>query len=490
MRWSVPTVAAADAVPGWSSAPVGGTACCGLFSWPAWVGASPSTRPTVSGSPTDRRATDHEVPVPPVRVHDVVADPRQRSAGGTVPQRQDRTRPPDPELALDDWLASVGASAARAVEAPAALLGEHLPLLADAAINGRRPDSFELDAVHELGRRAAAQGVSARRAVDLYLSAAWRLWRQLPVVVRSSDPEKVRRAAEAVLRVLDDAIGGPVGGHQAERRAMIRQEETLRVEFVDDLLRGDADVSRMVERAEPFGIDLGKPHQVALVAPRDGNGAVDRVAIALERAVVERFGDREVLVATKDGRVVVVVPGAPVPAGGLPQGLDVGTAIQQDLHRRQLPGRWRVAAGRAFPGAYGVARSYEEALESLTFADRLGLDTDVVHARDLLVYRVLGRDQAAIVDLVRDVLTPLDQMRGGAEVLLETLREYFNAGEVATEAARRLHVSVRTVTYRLARVAQLTGHRVSEPDQRIALHAAVLGAPVLAWPASPLPAEP
>jgi len=106
------------------------------------------------------------------------------------------------------------------------------------------------------------------------------------------------------------------------------------------------------------------------------------------------------------------------------------------------------------------------------------------------VYRVLGRDQAAIVDLVRDVLAPLDQARGGAEVLLETLREYFNAGEVATEAARRLHVSVRTVTYRLARVAELTGHRVADPDQRFALHAAVLGARLLEWPAKRLPVEP
>ncbi len=398
-------------------------------------------------------------------------------------------RPATPSAA-DDWLASVAASAANACKAPVELLGGYLPMLADAAINGRRPDASELDAVRELGRRAAAQGVGARRAVDLYLSAAWRLWRQLPVVVRSSDPEKVRRAAEAVLRVLDDAVGVLVDGHQAERRDMIRHEETQRAEFVDDLLRGDADVSRLVERAEPFGIDLGKPHHVALVAPCDGDGAAERAATALERAVVERFGDREVLVATKDGRVVVVLPGGSAPAFALPKGVEVGAALQQELRRRELAGRWRVAAGRAFPGAYGVARSYEEALEALTFADRLGLDTDVVHARDLLVYRVLGRDQAAIVDLVRDVLTPLDQLRGGAEVLLETLREYFNAGEVATEAARRLHVSVRTVTYRLARVAQLTGYSVSRPDQRISLHAAVLGARLLDWPATPLAPEP
>jgi sugar diacid utilization regulator len=382
--------------------------------------------------------------------------------------------------ASDEWLTAVATSAAAAGHAPADLLGDYLPLLADAAINGRRPDAWELDAVRELGRRAATQGVGARQAVDLYLSAAWRLWRQLPVVVRSSDPEKVRRAAEAVLRVLDDAIGVLVDGHQAERRDMIRHEEAQRAEFVDDLLRGDADVSRLVEQAQPFGIDLGTSHRVALVARRDGGGAADRAATVLERAVVERFGDREVLVAPKDGRVVVVVPG---------EGDDLGAALRQAMDRGKLDGRWRIAAGRAFPGAYGVARSYEEALEASTFADRLGLDSEVVHARDLLVYRVLGRDQAAIVDLVHDVLTPLEQVRGGAGVLLTTLQAYFDAGEVATEAARRLHVSVRTVTYRLARVAALSGYSVSRPDQRFSLHAAVLGARLLEWPAKRLPVD-
>ncbi|SHN60788.1 transcriptional regulator, CdaR family [Geodermatophilus obscurus] len=408
----------------------------------------------------------------------------------TRSQPDPRSGRPAAPSADDDWLAPVGASAAAACKAPVELLGGYLPLLADAAINGRRPDSFELDAVRELGRRAAAQGVGARRAVELYLSAAWRLWRQLPVVVRSSDPEKVRRSAEAVLRVLDDAVGVLVDGHQAERREMIRHEEAQRAEFVDDLLRGDADVSWLVERAEPFGLDLGKHHHVVLVDSRDPNGAAERAAPALERAVVERFGDREVLVATKDGRVVVIVPGRSAPAFARTPGDDVGIVLHEDLRRLRVAGSWRVAAGRAFPGAYGIPRSYEEAREALVFADRLGLDTDVVHARDLLVYRVLGRDQAAILDLVRDVLSPLDQVRGGAEVLLETLREYFNAGEVATEAARRLHVSVRTVTYRLARVAQLTGYSVSRPDQRFSLHAAVLGARLLDWPATPLPSEP
>jgi DNA-binding PucR family transcriptional regulator len=136
-----------------------------------------------------------------------------------------------------------------------------------------------------------------------------------------------------------------------------------------------------------------------------------------------------------------------------------------------------------------VARSYEEAREALRFADRLRLGEVVVDAADMLIYRVLIRDQAAIVDLVEAVLTPLQQVRGGAEPLLKTLETYFATGEVATEAARRLHMSVRTVTYRLAKVKTLTGYDPADPAQRFTLHAAVLGARLLDWPSHPLPAD-
>ncbi len=67
---------------------------------------------------------------------------------------------------------------------------------------------------------------------------------------------------------------------------------------------------------------------------------------------------------------------------------------------------------------------------------------------------------------------------------------YFAVGDAATEAARRLQVSVRTVTYRLARVAQLTGHQVSDHGQRFTLHTAVLRARLLDWPGRPLPSDP
>ena len=389
----------------------------------------------------------------------------------------------------DDWLSVVARTAAADAKAPIELLGEYLTILADAALSGRRPQGRELSAVRRLGQRAAEQGVDANQAVDLYLSAAWRLWQEIPTVVRSRDRDKVRTAAEAVLRVVNDAVEVLVEGHQDARRQMIRQEESARREFVDDLLRGDADVSRLVERAEPFGLDLGRNHQVLLGAPVNSPASLDRAAVVMERIIVDRFGDRDVLVATKDGLLVMLIPGE---LRDVVSGSDVSDPAgfaHARLSQHAKHDRWQVAAGRPYPGAYGIARSYEEAREALLLVRRLHLNENAVQARDLLVYRVLGRDQAALVDLVQALLEPLTQSRGGAEPLLQTLETYFATGAVATETARRLHMSVRTVTYRIAKVKNLTGHDPADPTQRLALHMAVVGARLLDWPASELPRQ-
>jgi DNA-binding PucR family transcriptional regulator len=136
---------------------------------------------------------------------------------------------------------------------------------------------------------------------------------------------------------------------------------------------------------------------------------------------------------------------------------------------------------------YGIARSYEEARDALIMAGRLHMTDPVVKAHDLLVFRVLLRDQPAIVDLVVAVLSPLILARGGAQPLLDTMEVYFSTGAVATETAKRLHVSVRTVTYRLERIRTLIGYDPADPGHRFTLQAAVLGARALEWPAKPLP---
>ena len=334
-------------------------------------------------------------------------------------------------------------------------------------------DDKDFEDIRRAGSQAAEQGLPARGAVDLYLASAAQAWSTLP----PTHHKNAQAAAQALLDGIRAAVPVLVENYQNAGQQLIRQEETARSEFIDDLLRGDADAAGIVQRAEPFGIDLTVSHQVVLAGPRSDAQLEDRDETILEREVIKRFGDRDVLVTTKGGYLIALVP-----AGTAATDIDeparlVHTALSRTSTRKP----WRVAVGRPYPGAYGVARSYEQAREAITLAERLHPDDDMVPTRDLLIYRVLGRDRVALADLVETVLTPLTHARGGAGPLVDTLEAYFDAGEVATQAARRLHVSVRTVTYRLAKIADLTGYDATIPAQRLTLQACVVGARLLPW---------
>jgi hypothetical protein len=281
-----------------------------------------------------------------------------------------------------------------------------LSMLAKAAISGQAPGRVENQAVRRQGRRAAEEGVAVGRGVDLYLSAARRVWAEVPAVIRRRDNTAVRAAAAAVLRAVDEAVAAFAEGHSEAGRELVRREESLRRDLVDDLLRGDAHLSRLVERAEPFGLDLTRAHQVALAQPARRLPSIAAATSALERVVLDRFGDRDVLVATKEGLVVVLAlaeaTGAPDTSMGPATTGSLGKTVHDELSRLRRGSPWRIAVGRAHPGAYGISRSYEEAREGLTMAARMHLDSPIVEARDLLTYRVLARDLPALTDLVYD----------------------------------------------------------------------------------------
>ena len=161
-------------------------------------------------------------------------------------------------------------------------------------------------------------------------------------------------------------------------------------------------------------------------------------------------------------------------------------SIDYCLANRINTGTGQVAIGRSRPGVVGIGHSYEEALNALDVAQRMGFDEPLLRAADLLVFPVLARDRQALVDLVGNTLGPLEQARGGARPLLETLAAYFDTGCVAAETARRLSLSVRALTYRLARVHAMTDYDPTDPVHRYTLQTAVIGARLLDWPSRPL----
>jgi DNA-binding PucR family transcriptional regulator len=143
-----------------------------------------------------------------------------------------------------------------------------------------------------------------------------------------------------------------------------------------------------------------------------------------------------------------------------------------------------MGVGLPHQGPNGVRLSFEQAQEALQLGSRLPGDERVIDAADLLVQRVLIRDEEAMLELVDAVLTPLLQARGGPEPLLRTLEAYFQQGGNASSSARSLHLSVRALTYRLEKIAELTGRDPADPAQRFELQTAVLGARLLGWPAT------
>jgi sugar diacid utilization regulator len=390
-----------------------------------------------------------------------------------------------------DLAAITRAASREAGGVPAGLLGGYLPAVLDAASSGRRLSAAELAEYARSGEEAAEGGVALRGLVDLYLSATWRLWRELPGDTGSL--AALRAAGLAVLRAADDAVAAAAGGFERGYLSVARREEAERREFFEDLLSGRGGVADLLDRGERLGLRLAGPHQVML-AGSDGRGdAGSPAGTHIDAVVAEAAAPASSLVLSRRGRLVVIVGSADGEEAGmvaraLARALGSGAGGAAEAGGPGPP-PWRIAVGRSYPGPSGVVRSYDEAEDAFDVAQRLGLADPVVSAADLLIYQVLLRDRAAITDLVRTLLTPLARARGGAGPLLATLAAYYARGGVAAAAARDLHLSVRTVTYRLARVRELTGRDPARPGDALALQVAVIGARVLDWPATGLERE-
>lgn len=372
------------------------------------------------------------------------------------------------------------------------LLGDYLASLLAVAAAARRYSAAEKDTCRRVGAQAAQTGVALPALVDLYMTASRRLWPRLPELIGAVRGEPVRPAdlmalGQAVWRAADDALAAMAAGYVDAQRLVVRREETLRLKFVDDLLGGSADVGSLVRRAESYGLSLAATHVVAVARTDRPVDVASRAIDWVEQAARARFSGRGALATVKDGCLVCVLgsgPGGPDGQHAAAQQLaELALAAATDLAPEPT---WRVGVSRPHAGPLGVGRGHREALEAVHVADRLGLPDPVVHARQLLVYRVLLRDETAMHDLVDVVLGPLLTARDGPERLLQTLEAYFAAGGNTAAAARRLHLSVRAMTYRLRRVAELTGYVAKDPRHQLVLHVAVSGARLLNWPQKPL----
>ena len=409
-------------------------------------------------------------------------------------------QPPAPELG---WrlarLPRAAVLAAREARLPATLLGRYPESLVQLGVAGSRLTPEDLTGYRALGRAAAESGAALPSLVDLYLGVTWRVWDELPdapgehAAGGHDGRAALRGAALAVMRAADDAVAALCAGYQEARQAVARAEESLRREFVDDLLTGTSVAGQLLTRATALGLHLEAPHAVLVVrgagAFREGRGVARAVDARMRELLAPGSGalGGGYLVTTRVGLLVTVVP-APDLGGGSEgrERVDASVeAIGAQLGTETPERPWRMAVSRVRSGPAGVRAGFEEGRRLIELADRLDAASPVVRGGDLLVYEVLLRDVEGMRELVRATLGPLRAARGRGQPLLDALQAWFAAGTTSVVAAQRLHLSVRAFTYRLARVKELTGLDPADPHARFTLQTAVLAQRVLGWPDEP-----
>lgn len=386
-----------------------------------------------------------------------------------------------PAASRDDDIRAIAEKARGETEEPLDLefLVAFVAPMRRVARSGGRLRQADLDRSEATGRHAALTGVSLASVVGGYLSASRIIWAQ------SFARGATAATGEAIFRAADAALAAVARGFGNARQSLVRQEESERREFIDDLLGGSGELAKMVARSDRHGLSITAPHTVIVARAVDGVPDAAALVTRVEQRLRVMVPDRDMLVTTKEADLVVVL-GDRMDRSLQASDRAVLTRAAREISRMGRGRPVQVSIGPTLEGSTGIAESYRAARQGADLAVTLAWDEPIVRPERVAVYSVLLRDRHALVGLVDTVLSPLGTARGGAGPLLDTLLVYLGTGAVASETARRMNLSVRAVTYRLARIAALTGWDPTDPSSRLTLHVAAEGARLLRWPDVPL----
>jgi DNA-binding PucR family transcriptional regulator len=218
----------------------------------------------------------------------------------------------------------------------------------------------------------------------------------------------------------------------------------------------DRNADRVRSHAEALGYDLDRPHRVALVRADVEAAGLLHAVFATLRAL-----DVEGIAAAVRGDVGIVVAGEPD-----------WDAFARRLTERVGTAHIGVSASADNGGKLAGAKRQAE------FALRIGLAigmANVARYDDLGLYRLLAVDGNP-VELLRYVdhwLGPLRDYDGQhASSLLRTLAAYLESGGSLDRTAKELFIHRSTLKYRLARISELLGRDLTDPDFRFHLQLA------------------
>lgn len=365
-------------------------------------------------------------------------------------------RPVLPELA-QDTIAAIGQEVpdyARSLEGP---FGEGLRRGVEVAL-GRFVDelagsSASDDPARELYVGLGRGELQAGRSLDALLSAyrlgarlAWERF-QAAAVAAGHPPEVLYALAGAIFTYIDAISAESVAGY-AEEQSRAAGERARRRRALARLLGVDGVAVEELTALAP-GAGWPLPQSLAaLVVAGDEDG--ERLA--------SRLGTDVVAAHTAEDRAVVAWipdPDAPGRRAQLAAGLRGARAV----------------LGPAGPPARG-ARSLRRAMAAFTALQAGQLTAEgLVLAEDHLLELLLhgaGAEEAA--DLADRVLAPLDALKGAARTRAQaTLGAWLDHPGQVQRVGGVLDVHPQTVRYRLAKLRELFGDALEDPEARFCL---------------------
>ena len=301
-------------------------------------------------------------------------------------------------------------------------------------------------------------------------------WQGAVIVHQPPDHEPV---SARVLQGLVDLVV-----EQASVVAHLPNNRELKNKLISDLLRGPRpDDAVILRQAEILGMDLSRPRSVILVDASDfildperpprgtAEARTQRQAQRVIDSIVSFFHlpDDTICAYIGAGEVAVLKAsstqdlsawadaGQAAPTSSSWANLDAlkraGAGLLTSL-RRDTPGPVNVGIGRYHPGIGGLARSYADARAALSLGRRVHGDNRVHCLDGVGVVAFVGlADEDTKAGLAGHLLSPLDH----APVLLHTLERFFANDCAPSPTADFLAIHRNTLTYRLDRVAALTG---------------------------------
>ncbi len=293
------------------------------------------------------------------------------------------------------------------------------------------------------------------------------------------DPAIRRRALEHGATVLALEL--------AKERAAAEVERRLRGDLLEDLARRrlePAEIRRLAQQAERLGFRIGEATWLLLLETDDEQSAAalaaratqDRLNTALTDLARRRFPGS--LVVTRSSNIALLLPADPeVEAGTELSALQrFGEHLLETVHTVSRGTSMSLGIGNRTQTVADLPRAYEEARQALRLAQRGGRKRLVTSYRGLGAFRLLleiDRPEA-LSRYVDEMLGPLHRYQQGRDTpLIQTLEELIAARWNQREAARRLHIHINTLLYRIQRIEELSGFSLTDAETRVALAVAM-----------------